>query len=407
MQIFARFKRTCGLILSILREPEVNYIATADWIVTKILININDKKISTFIKAGESIHWKLVKARIRIYSFVSAIIARRPASEFLAALGMVKATSWDGWTDRYEKWAMFYKTQVYKQEGNSCTWQPGDGTRTHASQARLSPHDPAHSTLHGPFLTAGRPSLRISLLVVHSPKITEIVEKSAFPLDYPRGPLWRLEERQGSSTSRNAIVYRRVFAPLDRSCIVQEWFDFSALFSISLHFNADCTRHQVSRWYPSDVSLARSLSPVDFYLRRATNPMRNARLNTVKRREGREEGGRTKFSHVRSRGWSKTARDRPGVLSPRTFGSNIRCWKHLFRSFGSRTDHSKLLRNWRIRDGMCAICANMCFRRCASNETEMLTPSPIQPERESVCDLQSMLSVMIRLKHRNIEFILQ
>lgn len=41
--------------------------------------------MSTFIKAGESIDRKLVKARIRIYSFVSAIIAR-PASEFLAAL---------------------------------------------------------------------------------------------------------------------------------------------------------------------------------------------------------------------------------------------------------------------------------------------------------------------------------
>lgn len=92
-------------------------------------------------------------------------------------------------TNRYEKWAMFYKTQVYKQEGNSCTWQPGDGTRTHASQARLSPHDPTHSTLYGPFLTAGRPSLRISLLVVHSPKITEIVEKSTFPPDYP---LWTI-----------------------------------------------------------------------------------------------------------------------------------------------------------------------------------------------------------------------
>lgn len=68
----------------------------------------------------------------------------------------------------------------------------------------------------------------------------------------------------------------------------------------------------------------------------------------------------------------------PGVLSLRTLGSNIRCWKCLFGSLGLRTDHSKLLRNWRIRDGICAICANMCFTRYASNETEMLTPSPIQ-----------------------------
>lgn len=112
----------------------------------------------TFIRTGESIHWKPVKARIRIYSFVSAIIARRPASEFLAALGMVKAISWDGWTDGpvYEKWAMFCRTQVYKQEGNSCTWQPWDRTQTHASQARLSPHDPSHSPWSIPH---SRPSL--------------------------------------------------------------------------------------------------------------------------------------------------------------------------------------------------------------------------------------------------------
>jgi len=35
---------------------------------------------------------------------------------------------------------------------------------------------------------------------------------------------------------------------------------------------------------------------------------------------------------------------------------------------------------------MCAICANMCFPRCALDETEMLTPSPIQFGRESAVD---------------------
>lgn len=149
------------------------------------------------------------------------------------------------------------------------------------------------------------------------------MEKSAFPPDYPCGPLWRFEERQGSSTSRNAIVYRRVFAPLDRSCIVQEWFDFPALFSISLHFNADCTRHQVSRRYPSDVSLARSLSPVDFYLRRATNPMRNARLNTVKRREGSgKEGGQSSLMCARG-GEAKPRAIDPGYSLPELSGQTF------------------------------------------------------------------------------------
>lgn len=138
-------------------------------------------------------------------------------------------------TDEHEEWAMFCRKQVYKQEGKGCTWQPRDRTETHASQARLSlsPHGPTHpTTLHGPFLTAGRPSLRTSLLAVHSPKITEIVEKSAFPMDRSCGPLWRLEEQRDSLSKWNVIVCRRVFASLDRSRIAQRWFDFCALFNL-------------------------------------------------------------------------------------------------------------------------------------------------------------------------------
>lgn len=130
-----------------------------------------------------------------------------------------------------------------------------------------------------------------------------------------------------------------------------------------------------------DVSLARSLD-------RSARAIARGLLFTMRDESNAERSVNargTKFSRVCSRGWSKTASDRPGVLSPRTLGSNIRRWKRLFGSLGLRTDHSKLLRNWRIQDGMCAICANMCFPRYISNETEMLTPSPIRMSNKWVC----------------------
>jgi len=73
------------------------------------------------------------------------------------------------------------------------------------------------STVH--FLQpAVRPSLRTSLLAMHSPKITEIVEKSAFPMDCPCGLLWRLEKQ------------RRFLVKIERYCVSSN-FRFFGSFS--------------------------------------------------------------------------------------------------------------------------------------------------------------------------------
>lgn len=82
----------------------------------------------------------------------------------------------------------------------------------------------------------------------HSPKITEILEESAFsppPGWCPHGPLWR--HREATRLLDDAERYCAAEFSLLRIAPPSPGAGLTfALFSISLHFNADRTRHQVS-----------------------------------------------------------------------------------------------------------------------------------------------------------------
>lgn len=180
--------------------------------------------------------------------------------------GLVKATR-PGRTSGHRECAVFYRRRRYtKLEGKGCTWQhthrrDEEKPLTHASQARPFPRGPAHPT---PFFSlslslrsipAGRPSLRIR----PAGRALAQNNRNCGEISVPFGPsLWtivafsRSRSRGCSAEAEHAIV--RNIAEFSASLgsrslphIARGWFDFSAPFSISLHFNANRTRHQVSR----------------------------------------------------------------------------------------------------------------------------------------------------------------
>lgn len=162
---------------------------------------------------------------------------------------MVKATSWDGWTGPVRRNERCFVGRRYTSRNG--TVAPGNPEiepeltpyrRVSHRTIRPIPLSPRSIPHSRPSLFENQPAGRI--LAQNNRNCGEINVPPGLSLVDHCGALKSDKAPRRAGT----LLYVAEFSLLSIALASSRgWFDFSAFFSISLHFNADCTRHQVPR----------------------------------------------------------------------------------------------------------------------------------------------------------------